>query len=383
MSRQDMFNRALASLHEAMFDDAHWPTASALIDDACGIKGSALVVGKGHSQEDSQILFGRFCERGERYENRERSYFNDYYPHDERVPRIVTLPDSRLAHIPDLYTERELKTSPTYNELLPPTNCQNGLNVRLNGPDGSHIVWTLTDSTEPSGWGSAQTKVIEHLLPHIRQFVRVRQALVGAEVLGASLTGLLDNTRVAVIYLDRRGSIAAANDRARSILRQGDGLFDRDGFLAAWLPADNAQLKLLLSHALPTDGGQAVSGSMTVRRSSGLPRLAVHVNPVESRQMDFNTRRIAALVWVLDPEFRPDIDPVLVASTLGLTPVESRVAVLLAAGNSVRDIAAATGHQENSVRFHIEQIHRKHGTSRQADLVHLVLSLANFSHFRP
>ena len=383
MSQYDMVNRVLVSLREAMLDDAHWPTTSGLIDDACGIKGSALVVGSGHSQADGQILFGRFCEHGQRYEDRERSYFRDYFPHDERVPRLVQLPDSRLTHIPDLYTARELKISPTYNELLLPTNCQNGLNVRMDGPNGSHIIWTLTDSTEPDGWGSSQTETIEYLLPHIRQFVRVRQALADAEALGASLTGLLDNTRIAVIHLDRRGRITAANDRARNFMRQADGLFDRDGFLAARLPADDTRLKRLLARALPTSGGQAVSGSMTVRRSPGLPRLAVHVNPVEFRQIELDARRVAALAWVLDPEFRPHIDPGLVAATLGLTPVESRVAVLLAEGKSVRDIAAATGRQEHSVRFHIKQIHRKQGTSRRADLVRLVLSLVDFSHSRP
>lgn len=170
---------------------------------------------------------------------------------------------------------------------------------------------------------------------------------------------------------------------ASLFIREGNGLFDRNGFLAARLPADDTRLKRLLARALPTGGGQAVSGSMTVRRLPGLPRLTVHVNPVATRPMELDARRVAALVWVLDPEFRPHIDPGLVAATLGLTPVESRVAVLLAEGKSVHDIAAATGRQEHSVRFHIRQIHRKQGTSRRADLVRLALSLVDSSHSRP
>ena len=42
MSDQDAFERVLASLHEAMLDDTQWPATSALIDEACGILGSAL-----------------------------------------------------------------------------------------------------------------------------------------------------------------------------------------------------------------------------------------------------------------------------------------------------------------------------------------------------
>ena len=39
MSDQDAFERILASLYDAMLDDVHWPSTSALIDEACGSTG--------------------------------------------------------------------------------------------------------------------------------------------------------------------------------------------------------------------------------------------------------------------------------------------------------------------------------------------------------
>ena len=42
MSRQAAFEDILASLHEAMLDDAHWPATSALIDEACRTKGDLI-----------------------------------------------------------------------------------------------------------------------------------------------------------------------------------------------------------------------------------------------------------------------------------------------------------------------------------------------------
>ena len=68
----------------------------------------------------------------------------------------------------------------------------------------------------------------------------------------------------------------------------------------------------------------------------------------------------------------------LVAEALGLTPSESQVAAMLAAGSSVRDIATATGRQENTVYKHLKKMYRKLGISRQAELVRLVLSRAAF-----
>ena len=197
------------------------------------------------------------------------------------------------------------------------------------------------------------------------------------EALGASVTGLLDNTRVGVIHLDRRGRIVAANDRARDILRRGDGLSDRDGVLRARAPTDQTRLERLVADALPAGG--AVSGSMLLRRTSVLPQFVVHVKPVGLRQSDFGAQRTAVLVLLVEPGNRPRIDPTLVATTLGLTPAESRIAVWLTEGRTVREIATTTGRQESSIHWHLRQIYTKQAISRQADLVRLVLSVAEFA----
>ena len=203
------------------------------------------------------------------------------------MPRLRRLPDSRVAHVTELYTAQELKTSPTYNEFLSRSSGQNSLNVHLGVSDGSYLTWVSRDPIAPGGWGSAEIELIERLLPHIRQFVRVRQALANAEGLGASLTKLLDVTRVGAIHLDRRGRIVEANDLARDILRRGHGLSDRGGFLGAWLPADNSRLERLLADALPPFGGRAMGGSMTVTHTPRGPRLVLHVTPLGTPRLDF------------------------------------------------------------------------------------------------
>jgi len=51
------------------------------------------------------------------------------------------------------------------------------------------------------------------------------------------------------------------------------------------------------------------------------------------------------------------------------------VAVMLAEGKTIRDIAAATGRSVTTVKWHLGHVFAKTGISRQADLVRLVLSL--------
>ena len=380
MSRRDAFDRILASLHEAMLDDTRWPATTALIEDACGIgkNGSALVGGEG-SGDNARVWFARAYSRGERRQDLEREYFENYYPHDERVPRIRDLPDSLLVHIPRLYTEQELKTSLAYNEGLRRTGGQNGLNVRLDGPHGWRIVWAISNPMSTSGWDSTQIKLIERLLPHLRQFVRVRQAMVDVQASGVSFGALLHNARIGVMQLDRRGRIVEVNDRALGTLRRQDGLVDHDGRLSAWLPADNARLQELLAAAIPPFGGQGVGQSMTVGRSAHLSRMVLHIHPVDGGRSHIGAPRVAALALVVEPESPPPLDARLVSEALGLTRAESEVAVMLSEGRSVRDIAAVTDRKPGTVHDLIKRANKRQGISRQVDLVRLVLQLAELS----
>ena len=372
---QDAVERILASVYDAMLDDTRWPVASALIDEACGLTANGLMVREGPKDDVRALFVGAYC-GGQRREDLEREYLEDYHPTDERVPRFRQLPDSRLVHIKDLYTAEELRTSPTYNEMLRRAGMQDSLNVRLDGPNGSHISWGVGDPVGSDGWGSSQIMMVTELLPHIRQFVRVRQALVRAEARNTTVTALLDNRRIGVIHLDRRGRILAANDHARSILRHGDGLSDRAGMLRARATADQVRLQRLVGAALPASGPVAVSGSMLLRRSPVLPPFVVHVKPVGVPQPDYGARHVAAVMLIAEPGRQHRVNPDLVARTLELTPGETQVAVWLAEGKSVRDMAEATGRTERAIYWHLQQIYQKHSISRQADLMRLVLSLA-------
>ena len=376
MSEREAFDRILASLHEAALDPAHWSTASALIEEALGAHGSSMTFGDGSSGEEIRIFFLWQFFRGQRHRELEREYYEVYYPLDERPPRIRHAPDSQLFHTTDLLTEEELKTSATYNELLVRGHAQNSIHVRLDGPNGTRIIWVVNDPVDGDGWSSARLDSIRRLLPHIRQTVGVQQALASADALGASLAKLLDATGLGIVQLDGRGRVVAANDRARDVLRTGDGLFDEGGFLFARAPEDDAVLQGLLARALPRFGGQGAGGSTMVGRSSALPPLVLHVNPVGRQETDFHLWPVAALVLVADPAGHTRIDPAVAAEALGLTGMESRVAVLLAEGMNVREVAAATGRGESTIRSHVKHMFARHGLSRQADLVRLVLSLA-------
>ena len=377
MTEQDAFERILAALYESMLDDSRWPATSALIDEVCGLTGNTLLAAEG-PKPDMRVRFVGIYDRGQRRLDLERDYVENYYAIDERAPRFPHVPGGRVVHSNDLFTAEEMKTSATYNEALPKSHSQNSLAVRMVLEEGAHMGWNLADPVAPGGWEPSRVAMVRRLVPHVQQFVRVRHALVRAGAGDTTVTALLDNPRVGVVHLDERGRILAANDRARGILQADEGLAETDGTLRASAPEDQLRLERLLASALPTSGDPALGGSMPLRHEHALLPLVVHVKPVPAPQPSYGARYVAALALICEPGTTHRIEPALVAATLGLTSGESRVAVWLAEGKSVEEMARATGHTRGAIYWHLKQIYQKLHISRQAELVRLVLSIAEF-----
>ena len=381
MSDSRAFDRILAALHAAALDYAGWSAASGLIDEALGTHGNSMIFADGDTDEDIRVFFAWAIYRGKQHPEIQRYYFENFYSTDERPPRVRRAPDGRLIHMTEIYTAAELKTSAAYNALRSRGHAGNGINVRLDGPNGSRITWVVHDPLDGGSWSSAQLDVIRGLLPHIRHTVRVQQSLAGGGALGATLSELLECTGLGIIQLDARGRILSANDPARDLLRTGSPLFDEGGFLFASTPQDNDNFQRLLGCALPASGVKAAGrlrhgGSMTLKRVGPRPPLMLHANPVGQGENDLGLWPVAALVFVVDPAGSVSVDPAVAAETLGLTEMEGEVAALMAQNISVPHIATAMGRKVSTIRSHVKSMYAKHGITRQTELVRLVQSLS-------
>ncbi|MDE0357750.1 MAG: helix-turn-helix transcriptional regulator [Gammaproteobacteria bacterium] len=375
MATQDAFDRTLMLLYEAALTDDKWVMAAASINEVIGANGHSLSYANPSPPANPEVLLSRFFVGPERRDDMEELYFRDYYRCDEAIPRLHGLRDGELAYRSDLYTQQEKKTSVVYNEFRCTYGTQHGLYVGLDGLEGGAVVLSLGNSTEGGSWGHGQIRTIKRLAPHLRQFARARHAMAQAGALSASLSALLENGRSGFIQLDRRGRILEANDRARKILLERDGLRDAGGVLAAGMPAENAELQRRLATALPPHGSQAAGGSMKITRTKTRTPLVLEVCPVRTESADRREGDVAALVLLVDPAARPRIDPAFAAKVLGLSPAESRVAVDLAAGRTIAGIAAELGCAESTVRTHVRRTYRKLSVRKQTDLVRRIMSL--------
>ena len=110
------------------------------------------------------------------------------------------------------------------------------------------------------------------------------------------------------------------------------------------------------------------------RRETRAP-LVLEIHPVRQAGTDLHGWRVGALVILVDPAARPQVDPDLVSAVLDLTPTESVVAVAVATGQTVAGIAEELGCAESTVKTHLKRVYRKQGIHKRTELVRRILAL--------
>ncbi|MCG8509493.1 MAG: helix-turn-helix transcriptional regulator, partial [Rhodospirillales bacterium] len=122
-----------------------------------------------------------------------------------------------------------------------------------------------------------------------------------------------------------------------------------------------------------TIGGCEKSETETIlalpRKSSVRP-LAVMAYPRVLANMD----EPSAVILIHDPDLREGPSETDIAHILGITISEARLAKLLADGKPLRSACRMLGLTTESGRTYLKRIFQKTGTTRQAELVRVVLT---------
>jgi DNA-binding CsgD family transcriptional regulator len=77
-------------------------------------------------------------------------------------------------------------------------------------------------------------------------------------------------------------------------------------------------------------------------------------------------------VFISDPELEPLTNEAILRQFFGLTPAETRLAILLLQHRSVEEAAERLDISLNTARTHLKKLFEKTGTRRQSELVSLL-----------
>ncbi|WP_025899690.1 DNA-binding response regulator [Sneathiella glossodoripedis] len=187
-----------------------------------------------------------------------------------------------------------------------------------------------------------------------------------------SATAVLNRLPMGVILVTASSQVLFFNGKAKSFLEKKDGLvLDTNRYCRAVNPAENKQLGELLENALTPSKTEKQEGdfAMSVSREDSDAPLTVMVAPIGT-----GVAGKGAVLFVSDPVEPVELSIDAICRLYGLTPAEGRLALGLTNGSKLDDLAEEWGVSMHTVRSQLRQIFRKTDTSRQSELVKLILT---------
>ncbi|HEY0309353.1 MAG TPA: helix-turn-helix transcriptional regulator [Acidobacteriaceae bacterium] len=272
-----------------------------------------------------------------------------------------------------LFTDAEFEKTEFYNDYFRRYDMHHTAAIRIS-LEGTPANLTCQRPKARGEFGLQADTVYQTLRPHLQRALTLHGQLTKMQSSILGMETALDAHEHAVFGLNREGRVIFSNRQAESIARTADALSLANGRLSAVSSAQNHRLQTLLSGAVGAGLAVNSGSSLLLNRRSGKKPLRVTVTPFVS-QLPGSSAQLAALIFVSDPEARPQSRSAILRSLYALTPTEARVADSLLHGLETREIAEALGLTLETIRFHIKRILSKTGTRRQTELMRLMLSL--------
>lgn len=266
-----------------------------------------------------------------------------------------------------------LRKTEFHSDWIAPQRMGRGVNATIQ-VDGSHV--SLLVLVRPMGkhaLDEGDLALLRGLVPHVDRAMRLRQRHAALHQGLARAQGGLDALASGIIVLDHDGRIVLTNRAASEILARGDGLRAGPAGLGVTVAAESAQLSALIRATRPSLKGAPEAGVLNVSRGLSKHPLQLFVAPFPDAWALETDVRGTTIVWLSDLDIPPEPAAVRLRRLYRLTSAEARVALCLAQGADVQQIAEAQNVSPNTVRTHLKRILDKTQTKRQSALVSVLL----------
>ena len=297
-------------------------------------------------------------------------YFTLAANFDSREARVNPLPDNGFSGDFDDYTAEEIERDPFYVEFLRPRGFGWHAAAALVGGD-KPLVLSLKRRWSLGPFQRDELAAMSAVLPYLQSAAyaaqmalsfRSRDMLEGLQALGHG--GLL---------LNGEGVLLSHN----AALELGDGLSISEGRLKAAYPAEQGALDRAVAIAVSRRPPSELPAPTPVllHRPSGKRALILRV----ARLFDIAPNPVAharALVSIADLSTTPIPTSRLLREMFGLTPKEAELALRLGEGQALNQAAGLSGISQAHARQRLKIVFQKTDTSRQSELVALLLRLA-------
>ena len=220
--------------------------------------------------------------------------------------------------------------------------------------------------------------VMRLLAPHIQKAVTISDLLDMRLMTRSKLQATLDAVGVAIVIVGSDLQILHANVAGHELLRSGRHLISSAGRLGV---ADQVAAASLAHAVAGTErrGHHSFSScvSTVAVPGAGAAPLIAHVLPLDPPSV--GTRLIRQPMAVVIATLESDVGTAAIdgwAASCGLTKAETRLLGPVGRGLGIESTAAELGVSANTIKSQLNQIYKKLGVTRQAELAALVSRLS-------
>lgn len=301
----------------------------------------------------------------------------DTFRRDPFISGIRQIPVGRAFLQDEITDSNSFRRGELFSDWYAPRDMFNGLSGNLTFSDGSNWFLDLQRGRHQANFDRADASALNMIIHHLMRAWSL-VAKVRREGVETAIAAMDD----AVFVIDPAGRVETMNRHANTLLKRdratlqvgqmnqlrGRNVRETDRIKALVRSAQASELpengQLFLRTALAHDD-RAPSLSGLFLRAIRLP--AAEVASRESQPVLIAVRSISGAG-------HNELSD-LIAREFGLTPAETRIALAMASGQSLKDAASLAGISFNTARFHLRQVFAKTGTRQQSQLVALLRPL--------
>lgn len=305
--------------------------------------------------------------------------------------------DGNVCTGDEILPRDEFLASPFYREFLKPQGtAQTCMGIVFAGSADfpATLLNIFRDLHEPE-FNEQDKAWMRLLITHVSRSMGLMLRLETARVQNAALLASFDRLNCGVALLNQEMQVLHLNQAAQGVVQRGDGLSLNAQRRLEGCTANTGNPLLSVSSWLESVRSMPLSeqphflqGAVVARANNhggndldhnrrGNKRYdlqCVHLPKTDAWLAQQQDARY--VVFITDPKVVNLPDNERLSALYGLTVTQAKATREFARGASYKEVARRLKISEDTVRSHIKEIYRKTRVNRQADLMHLILSIS-------
>lgn len=360
---QDFRFQLVGKIYEAGMDRTVWPDVLAGLSEIMGAE-RAMILSHDMSSGTGRVHYGFNMGSDWRM-----AYAQMLYQFNSWFARLACWKQGSVLRDEEIVAREEFREGAFYRRFLRPQGIEHSVFAVVAATGSRRVLVVLGRGAAAGAFSDSELALLRCFGDHLHRAWETQHAHARRDLVEQGTIGALNLLSVGVVMIDSHGEVLSLNDAARAVIDRDDGLRLCGGVLK--IMGSGELVRYTPARLAPGMGTEFPVGILSAPRKFENRPYTILVYPMENTELQ-EEAGTAALAFIADPDRMPRDSGALLRQIYGFTPAEARVAVLVAQGQRIQDIASGLEISVHTARTHLKRIFEKAGVVRQAELVHVI-----------